>query len=199
MGRECSQCACLSGPERPDMTSAGEISSSMPHSLLTRQGLLRHPQAIPDPRLRLEKLRPLRIRLELLSQLADVDPKILRVRGASPHFAQEELMGQHLAGVLNEYAEAVRIPSARAAPPTRAPSRSDAPDPRSDRRHETRDARLGFGADGAERPGCARATRSFRTASSRSRRRRGRAPGPCPLHRRGWIIPRSAHRRRARA
>src|SRR5262249_37779953 len=62
--------------------------------------LIRRPQPIADPRLGQDKLRAFGIGFDLLSELADKDAQILRVRQFVPELLQQEAMGQHLAGML---------------------------------------------------------------------------------------------------
>jgi hypothetical protein len=49
-----------------------------------------------------------RIRFDLLAKLVDIDPQVLRIdRCITPYFAQQVLVGQHLAGVDHELLEDV--------------------------------------------------------------------------------------------
>src|SRR5579871_1012412 len=67
--------------------------------------LIRRPQAIADAGLGQYELRPLRIDLDLLAELADIDPQILRIGQLVPELLEQEAMGQHLAGVLHQDAQ----------------------------------------------------------------------------------------------
>src|SRR5262245_17016418 len=58
---------------------------------------LRRPEAVADAGFRQEILRPLRILLDLASQLAHVDAQVLRVGRLIPQLAQQEFVRQHLA------------------------------------------------------------------------------------------------------
>ena len=50
---------------------------------------------------------PLGIGLDLLAQLPDIDPQILRVRCVAPDLTQQELVGQNLPGVLDQNPEQI--------------------------------------------------------------------------------------------
>ena len=52
-------------------------------------------------------LRALGIGFDLLPQLPHIDPQILRIGQIIPQLAEQELVGQHLAGVLHEHAQQV--------------------------------------------------------------------------------------------
>ena len=62
-------------------------------------------QAIADPGLGQNVVRPLGIGLDLVPQLPHVDPQILRIGQVVPQFAEQELVGQHLAGMLHEHTQ----------------------------------------------------------------------------------------------
>src|SRR5262249_12620943 len=62
-------------------------------------------QAVADPRLRQDIMRTLGIGFDLLPQLPHIDAQILRVREVIPQLAEQELVGEHLAGVLHQRAQ----------------------------------------------------------------------------------------------
>src|SRR5947209_1411558 len=64
-------------------------------------------EAITDPRFREHMLGPFRVGLDFLTQLANIDAQVLRVRELVPKLAQEELMGQHLSRVLHQDAQEI--------------------------------------------------------------------------------------------
>jgi hypothetical protein len=57
--------------------------------------------------LRQNILRLLVIGFDLLAELAHVDPQILRVGEIVPQLAEQELVGEHLAGMLHQHAQQV--------------------------------------------------------------------------------------------
>src|SRR5262249_30876299 len=69
------------------------------------QLLVRRSQPVTDPGLRQYVLRALGVGFDLLPQLPHVDPQVLRVGQIIPELAEYELVGQHLAGMLHQYAQ----------------------------------------------------------------------------------------------
>src|SRR6266478_10073304 len=80
-------------------------SAGMTAEIVEDHGSICCAQAISDPGLRQDVLRTFRIRLDLLPELSDINTKILWVREATPQFPQQKSVRQHLAGMLNEYAQ----------------------------------------------------------------------------------------------
>src|SRR5215469_10928884 len=64
-------------------------------------------QAVADALLGQDVLRPLGVGLELVAQRADIDAQVLDIGLAAPHLAQDELVGQHLAGMGNQEAQQI--------------------------------------------------------------------------------------------
>src|SRR5262249_17274895 len=64
-------------------------------------------QPIADSGLGEDVVRPLGIGLDLLPQLPHVDPQILRVGEIVPQRAEQEPVGEHLAGVLHQHAQEI--------------------------------------------------------------------------------------------
>src|SRR5215469_5080850 len=64
-------------------------------------------QAVTNPGLSKDISGTLRVRLDLLPELTDIDAQILSVSQIAPEFAQQEFVGEHLAGMLNQHTQQV--------------------------------------------------------------------------------------------
>src|SRR3954451_18105458 len=96
----------LSAARTPVSTRPGATRSAMPIRRLAPRSV-RGAQPVADARLGEDVARPGRVGLDLLAQAPDVDPHVLRVGLAAPDLLEEELVGQHLAGVGDEGAQDV--------------------------------------------------------------------------------------------
>src|ERR1043166_5484228 len=72
---------------------------------LTPPASLRRAQAIADAGFGEDILRPLRVGLDLLAQLAPVDAQVLRVGKVAPQLLEQKAMGEHLTGMLYQEAQ----------------------------------------------------------------------------------------------
>src|SRR6202011_1931837 len=79
-------------------TSAGARKSAIFMVLCWRS--TRRAQSVADAGFGQDIVRPLRIGLDLLPQLPDVNPQILRVGQIVPQLAEQEFVGEYLAGML---------------------------------------------------------------------------------------------------
>src|SRR3954468_1864248 len=61
-------------------------------------------QSVADPGFGEQELRAFGIEFDLLADLTDIDPQILRVREFVPEFLEQEAVGQHLPGMLHQHA-----------------------------------------------------------------------------------------------
>ena len=62
-------------------------------------------QPIADSRFGENIVRPFRIGFDFLAKLADIDPQILGIGKIIPEFTEQEFVGEHLAGMLNQHAQ----------------------------------------------------------------------------------------------
>src|ERR1700710_1199250 len=88
------------------VTPGGRITKSM-DKVSTERVLIRCTQPVANPGFGQDELRTLRVKLDLLPQLAHIDPEILGVGHFIPQLLQEKPVGQHLAGVLHQHAQQI--------------------------------------------------------------------------------------------
>src|SRR5262245_11982395 len=92
---------CVSAGERNFLMSIGGAAERQP----SLQLMLRRAQTIADAGFRQDILRALGIGFDLLSQLPHLDPQGLRIGEIVPQLAEQEFVGEHLAGMLHQHAQ----------------------------------------------------------------------------------------------
>src|SRR6266540_370307 len=85
--------------------SKAEPCASCMHACVRAGRSVRSAQPITDAGFGQDVLRAFGIRLDLLPELPNVDSEVLGVGQLVPELAEQELMGQHLAGMLHERAQ----------------------------------------------------------------------------------------------
>jgi hypothetical protein len=75
-----------------------------------RSYLVRGTEPVTDARLGQDVARLLRIGFDLVPQLLDVDPQVPYVGRHFPDLAEDELMGEHLTGVLHQQLQDIVLP-----------------------------------------------------------------------------------------
>ena len=69
--------------------------------------LVRRTQPVTDSRFGENVVRPFRVGFDLLAKLADIDSQILGIGQIVPQFAEEEFVGEYLAGMLNQHPQQI--------------------------------------------------------------------------------------------